>query len=350
MIVLIISNNVLKCPYLRDYISFLDEWKKPFKVISWNRLSIEENSIQYNLEQSEKLGSFYRWLSYLKYVRFILINLNKLDAKKVIIFSIPLAMLLAPILKIKHIKYVLDIRDRSKGIKYFRFIQQSLIKNSVFSVISSPGFADWLPQMDKGYVIDHNCSSDIGFSGQEMSIIKKNPIRILTIGTIRYFDTTSWMIKDLKNNSKFSISFVGEGPESNRIRRFCDENNFHNCEFYGRYLKSQEAGFVVKTTFINCLIDLTLNSKTCMSNRIYLSAQYGVPIIVERNTYQARVVAKYNLGCIINERINLDKQLENYLHDFKYELFEAGCRSFLEKVRTDKNVFKARLNEYCCEY
>ena len=71
-----------------------------------------------------------------------------------IVFGIQLTFFLKNILQKKdlNINILIDIRDYNKIIN---FNIKKVIDNSYFTVISSPGYKEWLPNSGK-YIINHN--------------------------------------------------------------------------------------------------------------------------------------------------------------------------------------------------
>jgi hypothetical protein len=345
-VALIISGNVLKAPYIQLYLNVLDRSKIPYKIISWNRLQIEESAtIPYNLKAGEGRAYIGRLIAYLKYIRFVKKQLSSEKYDKVIVFTIALGIFLLKFLKREYPgNYVFDIRDRSIVGNIFKNKVAELIKNSFITVISSQGFRSWLPKSTK-YVVSHNCAYPLDFHKSTIAF-DQNKFLITTIGTIRDFETNSKIIKDLGNHSVYQLKFVGSGPSLTSFKQIVTDNGFTNVEFTGIYKKEEELGHLKGTHFINLLINLTINSKTCMGNRMYLAAITGIPLLVNADTFQAEIVAKYNLGCVIDFDEQWITQMESHIKSFDRELFNKGRQEFLLMVKKDIEFFELYLEDY----
>ena len=346
---LLISGNVLKAPYIQSYLNILDQSNVEYKVITWNRLVIEEqNTIPFNLKSGEGREYFNRLIGYLRYVHFVKKQLKNENYDKVIVFTIALGIFLLPFLNKRFSnKYIFDIRDRSIVGNVLKKKVAKLIEDSFFTVISSMGYLSWLPKSEK-FVLSHNCAYPLDFHKSTINF-PQNKYLIVTIGTLRDYETNSQIIKVLGNHPNYNLKFVGSGPSLSAFRQIVSENGFTNIEFTGGYKKHEELAHLYGTHFINLLINLTINSKTCMGNRMYLSAITGIPLLVNSKTYQAEVVSQYNLGCIIDFDKPLINQIENYIKSFNIELFDKGRMEFLKIVGIETATFEFKLKLFLNE-
>jgi hypothetical protein len=340
-IAIIISGNSSKSPYLSYYSNFLDKQKIEYDIICWNRRLIDEPiTIAYNVSQDEDKGYFHRFYSYLGYRRFVINCLNRNNYDKIIISTIAIAILLYPYLK-KHYrnKYIFDIRDYSLILNFTWFILKSLIDNSAATVISSKGFTHWLPK-SSNYYIAHNfpfelTKGNVELLSKEHFNQNMKPLEITTIGSLRDFEANKLIIDSFKNSNQFKIKFIGTGPAYNPLKKYVLENKVSNASFYGYYQKKDEADLLKKSDIINNFTNIDLNSRTLMTNRFYLSAVLGIPMLVRFGTYQAEICQRYNLGCIVKTEIDIKLQLKEFLKTFNENDFINGCKRFLKKVEND---------------
>jgi hypothetical protein len=345
-IALLISGNILKAPYIEGYIRILKNENIEFNIISWNRLNLdEESSIQFNLNAGEGKAYFGRLYGYIRYISFVKLQLKKNNFDKVIVFTIPMGFFLISYLtKNYNDKYIFDIRDRSILGNIFKRRLSKIIYNSFFTVISSRGFLSWLPKKTN-YIISHNCPLPIQYMNSFHSFSKEGCI-ITTIGTIRDYETNSRIISDLSNSNFYKLKFIGSGPSLGPLQKIVNIGNIKNVEFTGLYKKEEELNLIAGSHFINLLINLTENSKTCMGNRMYLSALTGIPLLVNAKTYQATIVEAYDLGCIINFDNNWINQVELYIQSFDLVKFNKGRQKFLSSVVVDNNEFVLKLKSF----
>jgi len=264
---------------------------------------------------------------------------------KVVVFTIVNALMLLGFLKARYKNnYVFDIRDSSVALKYFRARLSAAIKNAALVVISSAGFKHWLPK-DSTYVIRHNTNIFRPLDTL-VKIEGQTKYKILTIGTITYYDANKAMIEQLANLPMFELEFVGSGYAEQLLKDFVKNNGIKNVKFQGRYAKEDEPKFLNGTALISILMDDSINSMTLMSNRFYLSAVYGIPMMVDENTEQARWVRKYNLGVVIDRKSDIKEQIVQYLPTFNLEKFDAGRKACLQIVQEDIEEFEAKFKAF----
>ena len=117
-IALICPSNMLYMPYVDNYTKILDEINVDYSVINWDRFKIEKDS-EFTYRDS-KIGYQRGFLDYFKYSRFVLNILEKNKYDKVVVFGIQLVFFLKRhLIREYSNKYIIDIRDHNRIIKYF---------------------------------------------------------------------------------------------------------------------------------------------------------------------------------------------------------------------------------------
>jgi len=339
-VALIVSGNYFKA-HIWFYTFLFDKLKIDYDIISWNRLNIEEpNVIQYNLNQGEGRGYIGRLLSYLKYRKFVINQLQDVKYDKVFIFTIALGVLMYSYLRKSFKKrYVFDIRDNSIVSTLFKTSFNRLIKDSFFTVISSRGYLKWLPQSEK-YYYAHNFPFSIS---RNIRLINENacfnPISfeqtILTIGTLRDYNENKLLIQSFENIKGFSLKFAGSGPAEKPLIEYVSNNLIHNVEFYGLYKKEEEIELINGASLMNILTGDDINSRTLTTNRFYLSVIIGIPMIVYNDTYQGLLCQEYSLGCVVKRNRPLLEQIQYYQKSFDESKYNIGRKEFIEIVALD---------------
>lgn len=339
---IILSGNTYRFPYLSYYINQLNKENINYKIICWNRQLINEgNAISFNLKQSENKGYLFRLMSYIKYKNFVITQLKQDQYDKIIVSTIAIGVLLYPFLKKKYKKkYIFDIRDYSLIINFCYPVFTKLINDSYCTVISSDGFKKWLPK-NHNYYITHNFP--FGITQKEISCFKydnkTNPIDdhivITTIGSLRDYSVNKKVIDALKNNERFYLNFIGVGPAFKPLKDYASKNNVLNINFYGYYEKKDELKLLSNSNFINNLTYDDLNSKTLITNRFYLSVVLGIPMIVKMNTNQAVLCNKFKLGCVLNTKYSMEKQVMDYVINFNEYEYNIGRDNFIKIVSKD---------------
>jgi len=351
-IAIVISGNAFRS-HLGFYIRFLEKQRIDYDLICWNRKLINEpGTVSYNVEQSEQKGYFKRFYAYLGYKKFVTDCLTKNKYDGIIISTIAIAVLLFPFLKSKYgKKYVFDIRDYSIIVKFSWVVFTRLIDNSIATVVSSSGFIQWLPKSSK-YYIAHNFPFEL--TSENGSFIYKNQqlnkntksFEITTIGSLRDYEANKMIIDAFKNSKQFKLKFIGSGPASEPLKEYVLDSKVSNVSFKGFYKKEDEATLLCKSNFINNFTNYDLNSRTLMTNRFYLSVVLSIPMIVRFGTYQAEICERYNLGCIVKPKLDIEAQLKDYIKTFNENDFKNGCKDFLKVVENDTNNIKNVLLDF----
>ena len=312
-----------------------------FKIITWNRVGIDEKDvIAFNFNESEDKGYFKRYLSYVKYRDFVVNELDKNVYDRVIVSTIAIGIILLPYLLEKYKrKYIFDIRDRSIVAEIFKNRFKSLIFYSFETVISSEGFKKWMPK-NISYKLSHNFPYEhFNFKKRHIDfrdrINGSTQVKLTTIGSLRDYDVNSYLINQFKNKISFYLSFVGEGPASERLKEFAQKANVSNIEFAGRFQQGDEKELLKDSTILNLLTSNDLNSLTLTTNRFYLSALLGIPMLVYSDTFQGKLCRRYKLGCVVDRDSNIYDKLFIYICSFNFEEFKNGCISFLNIVHDD---------------
>jgi len=345
-IALILASNLYMAPYVRYYTEILEKCGVPYDIIAWNRFGVAEAGVQaLNLTSSLHKSIFGKIIDYVRYKRFVKSKLVEGNYDKVVVFTIVNALMLFPFLKARYRNnYVFDIRDYSVALKYFRARLSAAIQDAALVVISSAGFKRWLPK-DNTYVIRHN--TNVFRPLDTLVKIKgQTKYKILTIGAIGYYDANRALIEHLADSPMFELEFVGSGYAEQMLKDFVASRGIKNVSFLGRYAKEDEPKYLQGAALISILMDDSINSITCMSNRFYLSVVYGIPMIVNSNSEQGTCAEKYNLGIVIDKKSDIKKQIIRYLRMFDNEIFDIGRKAYLEIVQNDLDEFELKFKKF----
>ncbi len=344
-IALICPSNILYMPYVDNYTKIFDEINADYSVINWDRFKIEKES-EFTYRDS-KIGHQRGFLDYFKYSRFVLNILKKNNYDKVVVFGIQLVFFLKRyLIKEYRDRYIIDIRDYNKIIKYFKI--EKTIAHSNFTVLSSPGYKEWLPESNN-YVINHNSRIESLDELRELDgdIRNKDFININYIGSIRDYKMNIDFINSLKNKKHIALNFHGEGAINKDIENHVTNQKIDNVKLTGRYEKKQESDLYKNSDFINILIpNDSINSRTLLPNRLYNAAIYGKPMLAFVGTYLAEIVNKYNLGIVVESFDNIEIEIMEYINDFKLEFYENGRTLFFEGVIKENIEFRDRLQKF----
>ncbi|QBN19801.1 glycosyltransferase family protein [Flavobacterium nackdongense] len=347
-IALVLSTNVSHSPYIYNYIKIFEQIGIEFDIISWNKNNIAEKvAFSFDKYTDRKKSRIVRIKSYLEYICFVLNVLKKNNYDRIVLFTIPIGILLYPYLKMVLKKaYILDIRDYSIVLRFIpNFFIDLIIKHSFSVVISSPGFSTWLP-FKYEYVISHNNNFYQEPNVKSISLRKNAKNEILTIGALRDYEANRIVIDSFKNNSYFSMKFVGEDIAYVPLVNYVNTNNIENVFFTGWYDKKDEVKYLKNVSLINIFMPNDINSKTLMSNRFYLAINNRIPVIVSADSTQAEYVQRFNLGVIVEQNDNIKSQVLRYIDNFDEDVFIQGTEEFLLEINLDQYRFNSLLLKF----
>ncbi|WP_143315063.1 glycosyltransferase family 4 protein [Clostridium sp. HBUAS56017] len=341
-IVLICPSNMLYMPYVDNYEKILNENNADYDIINWDRLNIEDKSVlRYKDSKTCHQRSFF---DYCNFGKFIVKALDENKYEKVIVFGIQLAYFLRRVLMKRYCgRYILDIRDYNKIIRFFDV--NKVIRNSLFTVLSSPEYKEWLHSSDK-YMINHNTkiSSLEELKEVDNSLSNKKDIYIAYIGGIRDYQVNIEFINSLRNEDKFFLNFHGEGDINKEIEEYIKVNKITNVHLTGRYSKGEEQSFYCSNDMINVLrYNDGINNRTALPNRLYNAALNGKPMLGYRGTFLADQIEHYNLGLVVDSFTDIKKKINEYANSFRVENYEKGRNEFFSKVIEDNDRFRNAL-------
>jgi hypothetical protein len=343
-IALICPSNLLYMPYVSNFERILEASAVEYEVINWDRFHIEDNHpLKY---RDSKIGHRRNVLDYYKFSVFISEKLKLNNYDKVIVFGMQVAFFIKSILLNNYNgKYILDIRDYNKIMRFFNI--KETIDNSSFTVISSPGYKEWLPESNK-YIINHNtqvsCLEDL----EEINIdFKKEKLDLANIGAIRDYSINIKLINSLRNSNAFNMYFHGEGSINKNISRHLKINNIKNVYLTGRYKNEDEISLYKQSDLINLLVPNNhINSRTLLPNRLYNAALFGKPVIAFEKTYLAEQIKKYSLGITLNSFNNVEEKICSYLKYLSIDEYNQGRKSFFKNVIRDNELFRMYMGEF----
>jgi hypothetical protein len=169
---------------------------------------------------------------------------------------------------------------------------------------------------------------------------------ITTIGSLRDYSVNKMLIKHFKNKKDYFLNYIGSGPAEQKLIYLTKSIQANNVIFHGYYDKSNEIALLQNTSYFNILTDNSINSRTLMSNRFYLSVFLGKPMMVFADTYQGKVAQEFNLGFLLNRHDNLALQLDFYVRDFSPFAYNEGRIKFLETVKNDVADFSQKIANF----
>lgn len=335
--------NLYLCPYISKYTSIL---RCDFDVIYWNRHGVEEdikaqNVYVFEYQMEENKGKIPKLFGYFSFRRFVLNILKKNHYDGVILLQTSAAILIYTVLlKTYPNKYVIDIRDYTfENNKAFFLIEKRLIEKSMHTVISSPGYKNFLPTYN--YILVHNnplVHQDVVERFKQKKRLRSQII-ISYIGLIRFHEQNKKIINKFKNDTRFLLRFIGK--DAKELEKFCENNSIINVELIDRFPSEKTLEYYFDTDIVynlygnnSPLLDFAL------SNKLYYAARLNLPILVCPNTYMGKIIEEYGFGFIfeINDPKACDRLFE-YYNSIDWDLFHANCARFQQDTEDDNRLF-----------
>lgn len=344
---LVLPGNIWFSPYVKIYTDILDRKNINYEIISWNRDGSDpESATAFNTHIIAQ-NRLNKLLPYFNYIKFIKRTITKNKYDKIIVFGPQLGILLFYFLKKYYRKkFILDYRDLSiEQLPGLKIIFKKLLSLSGLNVISSLGFKNYLPQSD--YLISHNLNFE-NFSKQESSkdIFQKESINILTIGSIRDYESNLEVIKSLGNKPNINLYFVGKGDVSALLEDYVNQNEIKNVIFHGFYQKFEEEKFIKAADFLNIYYPRIKSHKSAMSNRFYNSLLYKRPMIVTNDSIQGDFVEKFNLGISLENCDHLNDEILEFKKNFNFKNFDFSADELLNFFQEDYLYFRNKINAF----
>lgn len=335
-------------PYVCIYEDILNRNNIEFDILCWNRKGdeIEYKKNVYTFDKTINDRDFYliKFFLYLRFFLYVFSHLKQQQYNRIIVSTISLSLCMLPLLvSFYKNKYIFDIRDNTSvmNIKVVRMLFNMIVKNSMFTSISSAGFCTFLPK-NANYVITHNVVPAIMNQKYKVTDSISYPIKIGTIGLLRV-EPNIVLMKELGNKIDYDVRFYGRSDANSILEEYSKKNRLYNVSFYGWYPKSEEPNIVAGLDFLSIYLCHDINSDILMTNRIYLGALFRKPMIVNANTFQGIMVKKYKMGVLIDDEKQIETKIASYVEKFNSIEFDKGCQDFLDMVYNDMKNYEDKL-------
>ncbi len=341
-VAIVFASNLWFAPYIQNYTKLLDKWGINYELIYWDRF-LEEPNKPNVFSCIPSKGKISKYVDYYRFSQFVKNRIISEKFDKVIMSGPQTALLLRSFLtKTFKGKYILDYRDLSiEQIPIMKWRYKALLKNSYANVISSPGFADYLPQGYK-FLISHNFDIDLVKKALTTTVqpFSIEPIRILTIGGIRDYSSNSEEIIALSNVENVKMDFVGKGPSKETLEKLANEIGTKNITFTGYYEKKDEVDIVLKSSFMNIYYPKIKSHSSALSNRFYNSLMYCRPMIVTKGGVQGNYAEKYHVGISIDSADQILGEIKKWIETVNFVEYQENCKKLLEEFLNDYESFK----------
>ena len=350
----IFGGNIKMCPYLNNYLNSIGN-NVEFDIIYWERYEAKKNIIYskkpnklfiYKKKILKKIDKIIGFYSFKKYVENILVK-NKYD--KIVFLQTNMAIMCEKyILKNSNIEYFLDVRDYSNEHKLIvKNKEKRIFPRMKYISISSEGFKSFLPS-NFNYITVHNLQNNTMMVKKEDVLSKKiTSLKIGYIGNMSlYCDYLIKVISLFKNDDRYVLYFIGIG--SDKLKDFCEKNKIQNVVIRGEF-KPEDINQLYKE--IDIVNNLYGNNNPyldfALSNKLYLAAQYSLPILVCPKTSMEEISLRNKFGYVVDiNDSNIKDNLYNWYVNLDFENLFNNCVKFNNKVVQDNFLYKKILNDF----
>lgn len=355
MIGIVFIGDLKYCPYLNRYTESLEKSNTKYEVLYWNREGSSnkypDNYIGYVKKSRLNKSIYHKFFDFIGYKLWLNRKLKNTKYDKLIILSTLSGIISFEFLLNKYKnKYIFDIRDYSyEHNRIFYMIEKKIIENSYFTCISSEGFKNFLPQ-DYPYIIAHNFSID-DYKNRKRFTKKKNGalLNLVFIGSVRYFEHQVKIINHLKDDHRFRMYFHGSGAELDIFIQYCKENKIQNVIFTGGYDNSDKYKLLKNADLLNNSYKTSkfLEVKYAISNKFYDGLIYGIPQLVETETYKQEKVEELEVGVGIDENdTGFADKLYNYYFNIDEDLFALKSNEELGRILSDEDKYSKKIKDF----
>ena len=169
------------------------------------------------------------------------------------------------------------------------------------------------------------------------------------IGGVKYPEYDKQVIDYFANDSRFELRYIGRGYEV--LEDFCQEKGYKNVYIEGEFPIAETMGkYEGVDVILNMYGNHTPKLDYALSNKLYFSAQLGMPILVCPDTYMAEMVTKHGTGFVvdIHNPSDKDRMFDQYMN-VSWDEFRNRCDSFLDEIREDEQKFQSMVREFTAE-
>ena len=350
---LVAVSSLRVAPYVNKYDELLKKNGIECDIISKeheeekdNYIADEKNFVFFYKDAKTIFQKIKRFLQYADFVNDVLVK-EKYD--RMIIFDAFYAVLYYfkhGINFFKKTPYILDIRDYNPRLSYcfVKKVLKKIMNNAGMVTLSSSKFKIWLPTSSNLFTM-HNIPLTDNLKKNTQAFCNQK-IKIAYLGGIGYYEQNKKIVV-ATHNTDVKLMYAGVYPAVNNIKEYCLQNGYDDVLFFGRYNDTEKDKLYADVDIINAVYgNDSLVVTTALPNKLYDSAFYKIPIMVNSGTYLGEIVEKYNMGFTVDPfNDDILACIHSYKENFDSEIFEEGCRTFLrdvlmEQKETENQILK----------
>lgn len=356
MKILILGFTKIKyMPYLDFYLRNISHTEHQIDVLYWNRDLKSEpmpykdvNFIEFKALQKDDCARFLKIKNFVRYSLYCKKILKKNYDRMVILHTFPGVLNWLTLIKKYKNRYIYDFRDVTyEQFPIYRKIIASLVRNSIFTSVSSDGFRKYLPKDCENKIFtNHNIIAE---SLQHRDAVSKqtkpSTIRIAFWGFIREENLNKQIIKSIAKDKRFELHYYGREQQiAINLKQYAQSIDARNVFFHGEYNPEDRYEFVKNTDLIHNLYSETENMMLAMANKFYDGVIFYLPQICIKGSYMGKIVQENGLGFVV------DVKNQCLLNDIYFEYnkinrktFEKKCDICLQRFLNEMGLTKGAL-------
>lgn len=230
------------------------------------------------------------------YILFIRKMIRKENPDLMICRHWPMFMAVS-IVSHRETRIVYDVCDMPSN-KFIRFIEKQFIKRANTIILSSRYFKEYY---------NHNNLLVLENRPKRRTVIKavgntKNEkFSITYLGKIRYFPILKNLVLSVVNHGNIVLNFYGDGPDSEKLKNYCEAIKANNVKFNGKYTQNDLSNIYLKSDLIWCAYPTdNFNVRYAISNKFFETLSFKKPGIFSQGTMLSNEIKKYNIGFLVN--------------------------------------------------
>lgn len=351
MIGIIYIGQIELSPFVKKYTAVMQSENVPYEIIHWNRsgtpMPDDETNHTFS-EQLDRYGSLIgKILPFFRFRKFALNLIKEKKYEKLIILTTQTAVMLPDILRGRYKgKYFFDYRDTSYEYKrFYKHAVDSVILNSRFTCISSPGFREYLTNK-KELIVAHNFQYDY-YNNRALKCTKSRSDKI-TVGYIGYLREYEYLAKfaDMFGaDSRFEFHIHGSGDSEDKLRSHAVK--YDNVRVFGAYDEADKMDIVDSFDIICYNYPCNFVNYPAVANKFYDGIIRKKPMFGNSDTFSGKLINKHGLGISLKENEeNITDKLFRYYNSFDEAEFDLRCEDLLKQIIEEDKYYTDKIREF----
>lgn len=275
-------------------------------------------------------------------------------------FGFEMATMVHYFTKNRYVYELADVVAARENSKILKYIDKKNIENSIFTVITSEGFAEYFygneyeKLIGNKFVLLPNKLSTHFNSFKRDFEDKPNidKIRFGFVGLFRFLSiylNFAQIIGEKFPNHEFH--FWGDGNDTDKEQIIELTKKYNNVFLHGKFANPNDLPKVYETIDINvvCYNNSSGNVKIAEPNKLYESIYFCKPMLVSNGTFLQRKVEKMKIGFCIDSKNN--NEIINFISSIDAKQIEA-CINNERSIESEELIDNPallvdKLSKYC---